>query len=80
MIVQSSTAIIPVVTIKTALNIDKEKVFRAAAVLGTKGTTATIDAALTEIIARDARAKLVEYMASLPEEDLAWIEKCWDER
>ncbi len=80
MIAVASTATIPVMTMKTALNIDKEKVLRAAAVLGTKGTTATIDAALSEIIARDARAKLVEYMGSLPEEDLAWIEKCWDER
>ena len=76
----ASTATFAAVTMKTALNIDKEKVLRAAQVLGTKGTTATIDAALTEIIARDARAKLVEYMASLPEEDLAWIEKCWDDR
>ena len=65
---------------RTALNIDKEKVLRAAQVLGTKGTTATIEAALTEVIARDARGKLVEHMSSLPEVDLAWIEKCWDER
>jgi Arc/MetJ family transcription regulator len=68
------------VTVKTALNIDKDKVLRAAQVLGTKGTTATVDAALTEIIARDGRSRLLEYMASLPEEDLAWIEGCWDER
>ena len=74
----ASAAIIPVMTTKTALNIDKEKVLRAAEVLGTKGTTATIDAALTEIIARDGRAKLVEYMASLSEEQLDAISHSWD--
>jgi len=70
-------ATLPPVT-KTALNIDKEKVLRAAEVLGTEGTTATIDAALTDIIARDARAKLVERMRRLTPEQRDAILHSWD--
>ena len=66
------------VTTKTALNLDREKVRRAAEVLGTKGATATIDAALTEIIARDARARLVERMARLTDEQRDAILHSWD--
>jgi len=65
------------VTTKTALNIDREKVRRAAEVLGTKGTTATIDAALTEIIARDARVRLVERMRRLTDEQRDSILHSW---
>lgn len=64
--------------VKTALNIDREKVRRAAEVLGTKGTTETIDAALSEIIARDARLRLIEYMRSLDQEQIDAILNCWD--
>lgn len=64
-------------TTKTALNIDREKVRRAAEVLGTKGTTATIDAALTEIIARDARVRLVERMRRLTDEQRDSILHSW---
>lgn len=71
-------ATIPHVTAKTALNIDREKVRRAAEVLGTKGTTATIDAALTEIIARDARTRLVERMRRLTPEQRDAILHSWD--
>lgn len=70
-------ATIPCVT-KTALNIDKAKVLRAAEVLGTQGTTATIDAALTDIIARDARARLVERMRRLTPEQRDAILHSWD--
>lgn len=70
-------ATLPPVT-KTALNIDKEKVLRAAEVLGTQGTTATIDAALTDIIARDPRAKLVERMRRLTPEQRDAILHSWD--
>ena len=63
---------------KTALNIDTDKVQRAAEVLGTKGTTATIDAALTEIIARDARARLLERMRTLTDEQRDAILHSWD--
>ena len=63
---------------KTALNIDREKVELAAAVLGTTGTTETIDAALTEIIARDGRAKLMQYMSALDQEQVDAILHSWD--
>jgi hypothetical protein len=66
------------VVTKTALNIDTEKVRRAAEVLGTKGTTATIDAALTEIIAREARARLLERMVAMTDEQRDAILHSWD--
>ena len=66
------------VAVKTALNIDREKVRRAAEVLGTKGTTETIDAALTDIITRDARTRLVERMRTLTDEQRDAILHSWD--
>jgi hypothetical protein len=45
---------------KTSLSIDREKADAAAAVLGTSTLTATIDAALTEIVNLDRRRRLVE--------------------
>lgn len=71
-------SILAVVVTKTALNIDTDKVQRAAEVLGTKGTTATIDAALTEIIARAARARLLERMQSMTDEQRDAILHSWD--
>ena len=46
--------------VKTSLSIDREKADAAAAVLGTKTLTATIDAALTEIVNIDRRRRLME--------------------
>ena len=71
-------ASLAVVAVKTALNIDRDKVRRAAEVLGTKGTTETIDAALSEIIARDARLRLIERMRALTDEQRDAILHCWD--
>ncbi len=65
-------------TTKTALNIDRDKVQRAAEVLGTKGTTETIDAALTEIIVREARRRFVDRMRSLTGDQRDAILKSWD--
>jgi len=45
---------------KTSLSIDREKADAAAAVLGTKTLTATIDAALTEVVSRERRRRLME--------------------
>ena len=47
---------------KTSLSIDRAKADAAAAVLGTSTLTATIDAALSEIIDMDRRRRLVERM------------------
>jgi hypothetical protein len=45
---------------KTSLSIDREKADAAAAVLGTKTLTATIDAALSEVVTRERRRRLME--------------------
>ena len=45
---------------KTSLSIDREKADAAAAVLGTRTLTATIDAALTEVLNAERRRRLVE--------------------
>jgi hypothetical protein len=45
---------------KTSLSIDREKAEAAAAVLGTRTLTATIDAALTEVVSRERRRRLME--------------------
>jgi hypothetical protein len=45
---------------KTSLSIDREKADAAAAVLGTKTLTATIDAALTEVVTQERRRRLME--------------------
>ena len=45
---------------KTSLSIDREKADRAAAVLGTTTLTATIDAALTEVVNMGRRQRLIE--------------------
>jgi len=45
---------------KTSLSIDREKAEAAAKLLGTPTLTATIDAALTEVIDADRRRRLLE--------------------
>ena len=45
---------------KTSLAIDRDKADAAAAVLGTKTLTATIDAALSEVVKMDRRRRLIE--------------------
>lgn len=45
---------------KTSLSVNREKADAAAAVLGTKTLTATIDAALTAVVDIDRRRRLVE--------------------
>jgi len=45
---------------KTSLSIDREKLDAAAVVLGTKTLTATIDAALSEVIRMERRRRLME--------------------
>ena len=45
---------------KTSLSIDREKADAAAVVLGTTTLTATIDAALTEVVNAERRRRLME--------------------
>ncbi len=67
------------VATKTALNIDRDLVNRAAAVLGTQGTTATIDAALREIVDRAARERLIERLRTMDDDDRHAILRSWDD-
>lgn len=49
---------------KTSLSVDREKADAAAAVLGTTTLTATIDAALTEVVNMERRRRLIERIRS----------------
>jgi len=49
---------------KTSLSIDREKADAVAVVLGTTTLTATIDAALTEVLNMERRRRLVERIRS----------------
>jgi Arc/MetJ family transcription regulator len=65
------------VTTKTALNIDRDLVASAAEILGTTGTTATIDAALRSVVERAARERLLGRVRSLQPDDRAAILSAW---
>ena len=56
---------------KTALRVDEELLCEAMEVLGTKTATATIQAALTEVVARRARQRLFDRLRSQDGMDLA---------
>jgi Arc/MetJ family transcription regulator len=45
---------------KTSLSIDREKAAAAAEILGTSTLTATIDAALSEVLRRESARRLLE--------------------
>ena len=55
---------------KTTLMIDDAKLRRARKVLGTKGIRDTIDRALDEVLALDARRRLVERLRTMKGLDL----------
>jgi Arc/MetJ family transcription regulator len=50
---------------KTTLDVDEELLAQAQEVLGTRGIKATIDRALHEVIAADARRKTVARLQAL---------------
>lgn len=50
---------------KTTLTVDDAKIRKARRVLGTKGIRDTIERALDEVIAQDARARAVERLLRL---------------
>ena len=64
-------------TTKTALNIDRDLVASAAQILGTSGTTATIDAALRSVVKRAARERLIGRIRRLQPDDRAAILTAW---
>jgi Arc/MetJ family transcription regulator len=55
---------------KTTIDVDDELVARASAVLGTSGTTATVQKALEEVVAREARLRLAERLRTMTGIDL----------
>lgn len=64
-------------TTKTALNIDRDLVASAAHILGTSGTTATIDAALRNVVDRASRERLMGRIRELQPDDRAAILTAW---
>ena len=64
-------------TTKTALNIDRDLVASAAQILGTSGTTATIDAALRDVVERAARERLMGRIRQLQPDDRAAMLTAW---
>lgn len=55
---------------KTSLDVDFDKVDQARALLGTKTLTATIDAALDEVIALEKRRQLLDLLFGRDQLDL----------
>jgi len=55
---------------KTTLEVDEELVARAGAILGTRGLKATVQRALEEVIAREARRRLAERLQAMEGVDL----------
>jgi Arc/MetJ family transcription regulator len=55
---------------KTTLDVDDDLVNQAARVLGTSGLKATVDRALREVIAREAREQLIEQLKVMDGLDL----------
>jgi Arc/MetJ family transcription regulator len=65
---------------KTTIEVDDELVARAGAVLGTRGLKATIHRALEEVVARQARLRLVERlrtMEGLDLDDAEVMQRAW---
>lgn len=50
---------------KTTLEVDDELVARAGAILGTRGLKATVQRALEEVVAREARRRFAERLLTM---------------
>jgi Arc/MetJ family transcription regulator len=55
---------------KTTLEVDEELVARAGAILGTRGLKATVQRALEEVVAREARRRFAERLLTMEGLDL----------
>jgi Arc/MetJ family transcription regulator len=55
---------------KTTLEVDEELVARAGAILGTRGLKATVQRALEEVVAREARRCFAERLLTMEGLDL----------
>jgi Arc/MetJ family transcription regulator len=59
-----------VTTHKTTIEVDESLVERAASILGTRGLKATVHRALEEVVASEARRRLVERLRAMDGLDL----------
>ena len=50
---------------KTTLDIDEDLLARASAILGTRGLKATVQRALEEVVAREARRRFAERLQAM---------------
>jgi Arc/MetJ family transcription regulator len=55
---------------KTTLEVDEELVARAGAILGTRGLKATVQRALEEVVAREARRRFAQRLLTMEGLDL----------
>jgi Arc/MetJ family transcription regulator len=63
---------------KTSLYIDEDRLAAAGKLLGTSTATDTVNAALTELVARDMRRQLIDRFRSMDPADAAAIERSWE--
>jgi hypothetical protein len=62
---------------KTTLIVDDRKIRRVREILGTKGIKDTIDRALDEVLALDARRRELDRLKKLTTRDLEAMQKAW---
>ena len=62
---------------KTTLTVDDKKLRQVRKILGTEGIKDTIDRALDEVIALDARRHELERLKALTADDLDRMQKAW---
>jgi hypothetical protein len=62
---------------KTTLLVDDSKVRKAQEILGTRGIKDTIDRALDEVLASDARRRELQRLKSLRPADLEAMKRAW---
>lgn len=62
---------------KTTLIVDDEKLRKARRILGTSGIRDTIDRALDEVLALEARRRELDRLRKLSAEDLKRMEEAW---
>ena len=62
---------------KTTLLVDDAKIRRAQTILGTKGIKDTVDRALDEVLAGDARKRELQRLKALKPSDLQAMKKAW---
>ena len=62
---------------KTTLQVDDAKLKRVRSILGTRGIKDTIDRALDQVLATEARRRELERLRKLTPADLGRMKKAW---